>query len=308
MSEMTNTTRRRKFSVDALFTDTTPRAVGVEDLLDAKLIRRDRIEPDPDQPRNYFDEDALNDLATSIRAEGILQPIAVRYDEPRDIYVIIHGERRWRAAGIAGLESIPAVVRDIPEDRRLIQQLVENIVREDLNALDRAAALRALKQQMGDPAWDTVAEAVGIRRSRLFQLLGTEKLESQVQEALRRGIISEKQSRGLQSLPEDIQRDLGVALLEGQVPPRSFNDYVDNLRAQRPAPPRSRRQPTPGNLPPKVERVRSSAHSLNTALGDLDLSTISSLDEKTAAQLLTALRVLDQRLQSSINAIEDLTK
>ena len=308
MSETTNTTRRRKFSVDALFTDTTPRAVGVEDLLDAKLIRRDRIEPDPDQPRNYFDEDALNDLATSIRAEGILQPIAVRYDEPRDIYVIIHGERRWRAAGIAGLESIPAVVRDIPEDRRLIQQLVENIVREDLNALDRAAALRALKQQMGDPAWDTVAEAVGIRRSRLFQLLGTEKLESQVQEALRRGIISEKQSRGLQSLPEDIQRDLGVALLEGQVPPQSFNDYVDNLRAQRPTPPRSRRQPTPGNLPPKVERVRSSAHSLNTALGDLDLSTISSLDEKTAAQLLTALRVLDQRLQSSLNAIEDLTK
>ncbi len=308
MSDTTSTTRRRKFSVDALFTDTTPRAVGVEDLLDAKRIRRDRIEPDPDQPRNYFDEDALNDLATSIRAEGILQPIAVRYDEPRDIYVIIHGERRWRAAGIAGLESIPAVVRDIPEDRRLIQQLVENIVREDLNALDRAAALRALKQQMGDPAWDTVAEAVGIRRSRLFQLLGTEKLEERVQEALRRGIISEKQSRSLQSLPEDIQRDLGVAILEGQVPPQSFNDYVNNLRSQQATPSKPRRQSVPGNLPPKVERVRSSAQSLNTALGDLDLSTISSLDEKTADQLLTALRVLDERLQSSINAIEDLTK
>jgi ParB/RepB/Spo0J family partition protein len=309
MSETTGTTRRRKFSVDALFTDTTPRAVGVEDMLDAKLIRRDRIEPDPDQPRNHFDEDALNDLATSIRAEGILQPIAVRYDEPRDIYVIIHGERRWRAAGIAGLESIPAVVRDIPEDRRLIQQLVENIVREDLNALDRAAALRALKQQMGDPAWDTVAEAVGIRRSRLFQLLGTEKLESAVQEALRRGIVSEKQTRMIHGLPEDIQRDLGIALLEGQVPPQSFNDYVDNLHVHRPATTRKpRRQPTTGNLPPKVERVRTSAQSLNTALGDLDLSTISSLDEKTAAQLLTALRVLNERLQSSINAIEDLTK
>lgn len=309
MSETTSTTRRRKFSVDALFTDTTPRAVGVSDLLDAKLIRRDRIEPDPDQPRNYFDEDALQDLATSIRAEGILQPIAVRYDEPRDIYVIIHGERRWRAAAIAGLESIPAVVRDIPEDRRLIQQLVENIVREDLNALDRAAALRALKQQMGDPAWDTVAEAVGIRRSRLFQLLGTEKLEGAVQEALRRGIVSEKQTRMIQGLPEDIQRDLGVALLEGQVPPKSFDDYVNNLRAHRSVPSRKPRRATaPGNLPPKVERVRASAHALNTALGDLDLSTISSLEEKTAEQLLTALRVLDERLQSSINAIEDLTK
>jgi ParB family chromosome partitioning protein len=308
MSETTGTTRRRKFSVDALFTDTTPRAVGVEDMLDAKLIRRDRIEPDPDQPRNFFDEDALNDLATSIRAEGILQPIAVRYDEPRDIYIIIHGERRWRAAGIAGLESIPAVVRDIPEDRRLIQQLVENIVREDLNALDRAAALRALKQQMGDPAWDSVAEAVGIRRSRLFQLLGTEKLESAVQEALRRGIVSEKQTRQIQGLPEDIQRDLGSALLEGQVPPQSFNDYVNNLRAHRGSTPRSRKPAPARNLPPKVERVRTSALSLNTALGDLDLSTISSLDEKTANHLLSALRVLDERLQSSINDIVVLTK
>lgn len=307
MSE-TNTTKRRKFSVDALFTDTTPRAVGVTDLLDAKLIRRDRIEPDPDQPRNYFDEDALNDLATSIRAEGILQPIAVRYDEPRDIYVIIHGERRWRAAGLAGLESIPAVVRDIPEDRRLIQQLVENIVREDLNALDRAAALRVLKQQMGDPSWDTVAEAVGIRRSRLFQLLGTEKLEDSVQEALRRGIISEKQTRLIQGLPDDIQRDLGAAILEGQVPPKSFDDYVRNLHSHRASSTRTRRPATPGNLPPKVERVRSSALALSNALGDLDLSTISSLDEKTAEQFLTALRVLDERLQSSINAIEDLTK
>ncbi len=308
MSETTNTTRRRKFSVDALFTDTTPRAVGVEDMLDAKLIRRDRIEPDPEQPRQYFDEDALQDLATSIKAEGILQPIAVRYDEPRDVYVIIHGERRWRAAGIAGLESMPCVVRDIPEDRRLIQQLVENIVREDLNALDRAAALRALKQQMGDPAWDTVAEAVGIRRSRLFQLLGTEKLGEAVQEALRRGIVSEKQTRMVQGLPEEIQRDLGVALLEGKVPPKSFDDYVSNLRGHHTPPTRSRRATTPSNLPPKVERVRSSAMALSNALGDLDLSTISSLDETTADQLLTALRVLDERLQSSINAIEDLTK
>ncbi|MEX1157349.1 MAG: ParB/RepB/Spo0J family partition protein [Thermomicrobiales bacterium] len=311
MSE-TKTTRRRKFSVDALFTDTTARGVGVSDMLDAKLIRHDRIVPDPNQPRNYFDEDGLNDLATSIRAEGILQPIAVRYDEPRDIYVIIHGERRWRAAAITGLESIPAVVRDIPEDRRLIQQLVENIVREDLNALDRAAALRALKAQMGDPAWDIVAEAVGIRRSRLFQLLGTEKLNERVQEALRRGIISEKQTRMIQSLPEDIQRDLGAAILDGTVPPKSFDDYVRNLHAHRSsARPSSRKLPKLGAispLPPKVERVRSSALALNTALGDLDLSTISSLDERTAAQLLTALRVLDERLQSSINAIEDLTK
>src|SRR5690606_32780504 len=109
----------------------------------------------------------------SIEREGVLQPIAVRYDAERDIYVVIHGERRWRAANLAGLKVIPAVVRDVPVERRLVQQLMENIVRDDLNAVDRAAALRALKSQLGDAPWEAVAEAVGIRRSRLFQLLGT---------------------------------------------------------------------------------------------------------------------------------------
>lgn len=307
MSETSSATRRRKFSVDALFTDTTPRAVGVSDLLDAKLIHHGRIEPDPDQPRKHFDDDALNELATSIRTDGVLQPIAVRYDESRDIYIIIHGERRWRAAAIAELESIPAIVRDIPEERRLIQQLVENVVREDLNALDRAAALRALKQQMGDPSWDTVAASVGIRRSRLFQLLGTEKLQERLQEALRRGIISEKQSRQAQRLREDIQRDLGTALLEGRVDPKNFNDDVETLLLAQSGLPDSPRKTKSGSLPPKLERVRSSALSLNKALAGLDPATIASLDQKTANQLMLALRLLDERLHVTINALDDAT-
>ncbi|HET7092392.1 MAG TPA: ParB N-terminal domain-containing protein, partial [Thermomicrobiales bacterium] len=129
--------RRKRFTVDALFADHRPQAVGVADLTDAKDIRLDRIEPDPDQPRRTFDEDKLAELSASIRREGILQPIAVRYD--------------------AGLVSIPAIVRDVPAERRLLQQLMENIVRDDLNAVDRAAALRALKAQLGDATWDTVA-------------------------------------------------------------------------------------------------------------------------------------------------------
>jgi ParB/RepB/Spo0J family partition protein len=160
---------RRRFSVDTLFADTTPRGVGVAELLEAKHIQLERIEPDPEQPRRAFDDERLDELAAAIRAEGVLQPIAVRYDEPRDIYVILHGERRWRAASRAGLASIPAIVREVPEDRRLLQQLMENIVREDLNAVDRAAALRALKARLGDASWDKVAEAVGIRPRSLRQ-------------------------------------------------------------------------------------------------------------------------------------------
>lgn len=209
MSETTTrVARRRRFTVDSLFADTTPRAAGVTDLPNAKEIRLARISPDPSQPRQTFDDERLEELAESMRLEGVLQPIAVRYERDDDRYVIIHGERRWRAARMAGLDSIPAIVRDVPEERRLVQQLMENVVREDLNAIDRAAALRALKSQMDDAPWEQVAETVGIRRSRLFQLLGTEKLPDSVQQDLRAGRLSEKQTRVLQGLPQTAQEVL----------------------------------------------------------------------------------------------------
>src|SRR3954469_11117927 len=204
---------RRRFTVDALFTDHRPQAVGVEDLPTAKEIRLERIEADPEQPRRTFDPDRLEELTASIRREGILQPIAVRYDADRDVYVVVHGERRLRAAREAGLAVIPAIVRDVPHDRRLVQQLMENIVRDDLNAVDRAAALRTLKTQLGDAPWEAVAEMVGIRRSRLFQLIGTEKLPDQMQDDIRGGRISEKQSRALQGLPSGQQAALRAAII-----------------------------------------------------------------------------------------------
>jgi ParB family chromosome partitioning protein len=208
---------RRRFTVDALFVDHRPQAVGVEDLPTAKEIRLDRIEPDPDQPRRTFDPERLDELTASIRREGVLQPIAVRYDDDRDIYVVVHGERRLRAARAAGLPAIPAIVRDVPHGRRLVQQLMENIVRDDLNAVDRAAALRALKTQLGDAPWEAVAEVVGIRRSRLFQLLGTEKLPDRVREDIRGGRISEKQSRALQGLPEAHQEALRDTIVDSDL-------------------------------------------------------------------------------------------
>lgn len=206
--------QRRRFTVDALFTDTRPRSSGVADLTSAKEIRLDRIVPDPGQPRRTFADDRMRELVASIEAEGVLQPIVVRYDEADDIYVIVHGERRWRASKEARLTTIPAIVREISGERLLIHQLMENIVREDLNAIDRAAALRALKIQMNDAAWEEVAAAVGLKRSRLFQLLGTEKLPESIQEDIRSGRLSEKQSRALQGLGSNAQlalRDVIIA-------------------------------------------------------------------------------------------------
>ncbi len=217
-SRATPSRGRRRFTVDALFEDHRPQAVGVEDLPTAKEIRLDRIAADPEQPRRTFDPERMAELVASIKREGILQPIAVRYDADHDVYVVVHGERRLRAAREVGLASVPAVVRDVPQDRRLVQQLMENVVRDDLNAVDRAAALRALKAQLGDVAWEAVAEMVGIRRSRLFQLLGTEKLPDDVQDDIRGGRLSEKQSRALQGLPSSQQAALRDAIIRDNLP------------------------------------------------------------------------------------------
>ncbi len=221
---------RRRFTVDALFTDHRPQAVGVEDLPTAKEIRLERIEADPDQPRRTFDPDRLDELTTSIRNEGVLQPIAVSYDVDRDVYMVIHGERRLRAAREAGLATIPAIVRDVPHDRRLVQQLMENIVRDDLNAVDRAGALRALKSQLGDAPWEAVAETVGIRRSRLFQLLGTEKLPDSVRDDIRGGRISEKQSRALQGLVPRHQEALRDAIIAHDLSAEEAMRYARELK------------------------------------------------------------------------------
>lgn len=222
--------RRRRFTVDSLFTDTRPQAVGVTDLVEAKQIQLERIRSDPSQPRQTFDEEKLEELAASIRLEGVLQPIVVRYEAGRDIYIIVQGERRWRASRMAGLASIPAMVRDVPIERRLIQQLMENIVRDDLNALDRASALRALKVQLRDAPWEAVAEAVGIRRSRLFQLLGTEKLPESAREDIRAGRLSEKQSRALQGLPAAAQEVLRDAIVSDNIPAEEAARLARSLR------------------------------------------------------------------------------
>ena len=224
--------RRRRFTVDSLFTDSRPQAVGVRDLVEAKEIQLERIRSDPSQPRQTFDEEKLEELAASIRLEGVLQPIVVRYEAGRDIYIIVQGERRWRASRMAGLTSIPAMVRDVPIERRLIQQLMENIVRDDLNALDRASALRALKVQLRDAPWEAVAEAVGIRRSRLFQLLGTEKLPETAREDIRAGRLSEKQSRALQGLPEAAQEALREAIVAEGIPAEEASRLARSLRSE----------------------------------------------------------------------------
>jgi ParB/RepB/Spo0J family partition protein len=173
----------------------------------AQEIPLDRISPDPDQPRKTFFDQTLQELATSIKEVGVLQPILISRDG-RDRYRLITGERRYRAAKMAGLASVPAIVVDpLASDQRLIRQIIENIQREDLNDLDRAHALEALKAYLGT-SWEETAKRVGLTEGRVHQLRRLKHLAEPIQEDIRAGLLSEKDSRPYQGLTSEEQTEL----------------------------------------------------------------------------------------------------
>jgi ParB family chromosome partitioning protein len=154
--------------LDALLTPASGNAPDLEDELKplpVDLLRRGKF-----QPRKDMRQESLEDLADSIRAQGVVQPIVVRPLGPGAGYEIIAGERRWRAAQLAGLQSIPAVIRDVPDEAAVAMALIENIQREDLNPLEEARALERLVGEF-EMTHQQAAEAVGRSRAAVSNLL-----------------------------------------------------------------------------------------------------------------------------------------
>ena len=163
----------------------------------------DLISPGPYQPRSFFDPDRLEELAESIRHQGVIQPVVVRESGDKQ-YELIAGERRWRAAQIAGIEKIPAIIRDVPDEIAIAMALVENIQRENLNPIEEATALRRLvgefqmtHQQAGD--------AVGRSRSAVSNLLRLLELSEEVRELVDARHLEMGHARALLSLDASMQ-------------------------------------------------------------------------------------------------------
>lgn len=151
------------------------------------------------QPRRVFDEEALNELAASIRSQGLMQPVVLR-TRPQGGYELIAGERRWRAARIAGLAHIPAVLREVTDEQASAMALIENIQREDLNPLEEAQALDRLKEEFG-LTQQQVADAVGKSRVAVTNLLRLLNLSPPVRDMLLSGEIEMGHARALLPLP-----------------------------------------------------------------------------------------------------------
>ena len=173
----------------------------------------DQLKPNRFQPRTQFDDEAIEELAASIKTQGIVQPLVVSLDEDGS-YVIVAGERRWRASRRAGLETVPVVVRQVADDREMLElALVENLQRSDLNVLEEAEAYLSLQEKFGLSQED-IATRVGKARTTVTNALRLLRLPEEVQELLREGRLTAGQARPLLGLPS---REAQLALADRAV-------------------------------------------------------------------------------------------
>lgn len=165
----------------------------------------DRLRPNPQQPRHNFDRESLEELAASIRVHGVLQPLLVS-EEPPNRYQLITGERRWRAARLAGLTTVPAVIRERLEDEKQLElALVENLQRRDLTPLEEARAFDHLRSSLGLSQQD-IADRVGMDRSTVANALRLLRLPAEVQEMVERGELSAGHGRTLLAFADEATR------------------------------------------------------------------------------------------------------
>ena len=221
-------------------------AVSKEELrqLPVDLLQRGKY-----QPRTHMDPGALEELANSIKAQGVVQPIVVR-ELSAGGYEIVAGERRWRAAQMAGLQTVPAVVRNIPDDAAIAIALIENIQRENLNPVEEAVALQRLIDEFGMTHQQT-AESVGRSRAAVTNLLRLLTLNDDVRAMLEEGSMDMGHARALLGLGGGAQSQAARQVVEKGLSVRETENLVRRLLEERPVPRNARE-----TLDPDVRRLQ----------------------------------------------------
>ena len=193
----------------------------------------EEIRPNRSQPRKTFSDDKLEELAASIREKGIIQPLVVR--RKGDHYELIAGERRWRASQKAGLREVPVVIQDVSEDTALEMALIENIQREDLNAVEEAEAYQALLEKF-TLSQEELAKRVGKDRSTITNALRLLKLPAEIKRDIAESRLSMGHARALLALESsEQQRNARDQILKGELTVRGAEGLVKRLKSERPA-------------------------------------------------------------------------
>jgi ParB family chromosome partitioning protein len=217
----------------------------------------DVIEPNPRQPREVFDADALAELVASIREVGVLQPVVVRETDPGR-YQLVMGERRWRASREAGLDAIPAIVRDTADDALLRDALLENVHRVQLNPLEEAAAYQQLLEEFG-VTHDELAGRLGRSRPQVSNTIRLLNLPVPVQRRVAAGVLSAGHARALLGLDDaELQEELAARIVAEGLSVRATEELVAlalSGDSTKPAPPKRRAKPHAPALTDLAERL-----------------------------------------------------
>ncbi|GAB59622.1 ParB/RepB/Spo0J family partition protein [Rheinheimera nanhaiensis] len=237
------------------------------------------LTPGKYQPRKDMSQEALEDLASSIRAQGVIQPIVVR-PLAKDKFEIIAGERRWRASQLAQLSDVPCIVKDVPDEAAVAIALIENIQREDLNAMEEAVALERLLTEFA-LTHQQVADAVGKSRASVTNLLRLNQLNDDVKLLLEHGDIEMGHARALLALKDTEQSDAGRLVAAKQLTVRETENLVRRILEPKPVVAEKPRDPDVVSLEQRLSERFAAPVQIsynNKGKGKLEIS-YSSLDE-----------------------------
>ena len=237
--------------LDTLFAD-LPETTGDDAGVSTLPLRE--IEPDPEQPRKHFDQDALNQLAASITENGLLQPIAVRPKKLGTGYIIIAGERRWRAARLAGLDEVPVLIKDVTDEQAAALALIENLQREDLDPIEVAEGCKQLIEKYG-LTQETAAKRLGKSRSAVANSLRLLTLPDDVRTQVRGGQLSIGHAKVLLGLPSaGLMQDAAKEIAEKGLNVRQTEVLCKKL-SKPPKPPKPK--PDPFNRPKRAVEIEA---------------------------------------------------
>ncbi len=251
------------------------------------------IAPNPRQPRKHFDEEALKELADSIRSVGLLQPLAVRFAEGR--YELISGERRLRACKLAGMETVPVVVFQADDREQHIMALVENIQRQDLSPVEEAASLAEILERTGE-SQSALAERLGRSQASVANKLRLLRLEEEVQILVQRRLLGERQARALVGLEREAQILLAHEAVEGRLPAKDVEHRAKDIRKTSEIQRKKKASPEP------KKKSRGSISGPDGPTGDLLQELVSLVERRKSQGMPVILKV--RELQQSQLVVE----
>jgi ParB family chromosome partitioning protein len=215
---------------------------------EVRTIALDAVRANPQQPRRTFSDEALNDLAQSIKTQGVLQPILVRPTDDPAVFELVAGERRLRASKLAGLTDIPALVKEMSENESLAIALIENLQREDLNAIEEAIGLKELQDRLS-LSQDALAKHVGKSRSAVANVMRLLQLPEPIRQLVSSGAVSSGHARALLGMDDpDLQQALAAAIADAGLSVRQVEAAVTHWKQT-------------GELPEDLTAMHKSARS-----------------------------------------------